>query len=83
MQQTFRIHTEFITLGQLLKATDTVGSGSEVKDFLDATAVRVNGNLDNRRGRKLRPGDQVQIGRTKTILIENVLENGEPGLPSP
>jgi len=55
------IHTEFITLGQLLKFADIVGSGSEAKFYLASHKSVVNGELDNRRGRKLRNGDNVEI----------------------
>ena len=55
------IHTEFITLGQLLKFADIVGSGSEAKFYLASHEIMVNGELDNRRGRKLRNGDNVEI----------------------
>lgn len=55
------IHTEFITLGQLLKFASVVDSGSEAKFYLASHEIKVNGELDNRRGRKLRSGDQVEI----------------------
>ena len=55
------IHTDFITLGQLLKFADIVGSGSEAKFYLANHKIVVNNELDNRRGRKLRNGDNVEI----------------------
>lgn len=55
------IKTEYITLGQLLKFLSIVGSGGEVKIFLAMNDVYVNGELDNRRGRKVYPGDIVKI----------------------
>ncbi len=56
------IESEFITLGQLLKLADVISSGGEVRPFLEATEVRVNGERDDRRGRKIRPGDVVVVG---------------------
>ena len=50
-----------IRLGQLLKLADLVESGAEVKDVLESGAVRVNGELEERRGRQLRRGDVVSI----------------------
>ena len=46
------IETEYITLGQLLKLTDCVSTGGQVKPFLQETAIRVNDQPENRRGRK-------------------------------
>lgn len=58
-ERTFTLSTEFITLGQLLKAVDAVSSGGEVKDLLATGKIRVNMEIDDRRGRKLYPGDIV------------------------
>lgn len=55
------IHTPYITLGQLLKLTDTVTSGGEAKTFLASARIAVNGKPENRRGRKLVPGDLVAV----------------------
>ncbi|GIV02773.1 MAG: hypothetical protein KatS3mg015_1603 [Fimbriimonadales bacterium] len=56
------IHTEFITLSQLLKWAGLVGTGAEAKSLIEAGAIRVNGEVERRRGRKLREGDTVQYG---------------------
>jgi ribosome-associated protein YbcJ (S4-like RNA binding protein) len=53
--------TGVITLGQLLKLAGIVDTGGEVKPFLASVAVRVNGEEEERRGRKLAPGDVVEI----------------------
>ena len=55
------IETEFITLGQLLKMTDTISSGGMAKWFLSEHEVFVNGEPEDRRGRKLRSNDTVSI----------------------
>jgi S4 domain protein YaaA len=55
------IQGEYMTLGQLLKAIDVVASGGEAKIFLQSYQVFVNGDQDNRRGRKLYPQDKVKI----------------------
>jgi ribosome-associated protein len=55
------ISTEYITLGQFLKLADCIGTGGEVKHFLQEKSVRVNGETENRRGRKLRVGDQIEV----------------------
>lgn len=52
---------DYITLGQLLKLVDEVSSGGEVKPYLSSNSPLVNGEPENRRGRKLRPGDVVVL----------------------
>jgi ribosome-associated protein len=51
-----------ITLGQALKASNLVGSGGEAKALVQAGEVRVNGEVETRRGRKLQEGDVVEVG---------------------
>ncbi len=51
-----------ITLGQALKAANVVGTGGEAKILIQAGEVRVNGEVETRRGRKLREGDVVEVG---------------------
>ena len=55
------ITTEFITLGQFLKLADIISQGGEAKAYLTTHEVKVNGESDNRRGRKLRNGDEVLL----------------------
>lgn len=56
------IRGQMIRLGQLLKLAGVIDSGSEVKVFLGAGAVLVNGDGETRRGRQLHAGDVVRIG---------------------
>lgn len=58
----FSLKDEYITLQQLLKATDILQSGGQVKAWLAENEVRVNGEPENRRGKKLRTGDVVEAG---------------------
>ena len=55
------INTEYITLGQFLKLTDIIQSGGEAKSFLAQNEVEIDGEIDNRRGRKLRGGEVIEI----------------------
>jgi len=64
------ISTEYITLGQILKLADVVGSGGEVKTFLQESKVTVNGEPENRRGRKLVPGDSVDVEGFGVIVVK-------------
>lgn len=64
------IQGEYMTLGQLLKAADVIASGGEAKIFLQSYQVLVNGEPDDRRGRKLFPHDKVEIeGFGKIYLV--------------
>ena len=63
------IYTEYITLGQLLKITDHISSGGEAKIFLSENYCIVNGEKDNRRGRKLYKGYHIII-KGKEYIIE-------------
>lgn len=51
------IKDEYIKLGQALKLAGLVGSGTEAKFLIQDGLVAVNGEIDERRGRKLYPGD--------------------------
>lgn len=55
------IHTPDIRLDQLLKLADLVGSGGEAKVLIQDGLVSVNGEQETRRGRKLVPGDRVEL----------------------
>ena len=58
---TFPIHTEYIYLLQFLKATGIAATGGEAKMLVDEGFIRVNGEDESRRRRKLRPGDRVNV----------------------
>ena len=58
----FGITTDFIKLDSFLKMVNIVGSGGEAKIIIADGLVQVNGTIENRRGRKLYPGDRVALG---------------------
>lgn len=55
------INTEYIKLDQFLKLAEIVNSGGEARFYIMENPILVNGESENRRGRKLRPGDIVKI----------------------
>ena len=57
-----QIEDESIKLGQFLKLANLVESGSEAKQVLAGGVVRVNGDIETRRGRQLERGDVVSLG---------------------
>ena len=56
MKKIIEITTEYITLGQMLKFAGIIRSGALAKEFLIANEVYVNGEKEDRRGRKLYKG---------------------------
>ncbi len=52
---------EYITLGQFLKFARIIDEGGMAKGYLASHKVLVNQETENRRGRKLRPGDVVVL----------------------
>lgn len=64
------VHLEdaFITLGQLLKSETIIPSGGLAKWYLSEHTVYLNGELENRRGKKLYPGDQLRLIEDELIL---------------
>ena len=68
MEHTVAITTPFIKLEALLKYAGLVGTGGESKIRISEGEVRVNGAICTQRGRKLRDGDRVTLGR-ETLLV--------------
>lgn len=60
-QKTVPITTEFIKLEAFLKLADLVPSGGMAKTLIQNGEVRVNGEVCTMRGKKLRPGDRVEL----------------------
>lgn len=56
-----RIRDEFIKLGQALKLAGVVEDGVEAKYVIQDGQVQVNGEVDERRGRKVYPGDTISF----------------------
>ncbi len=59
------IHTEYIKLDQFLKLAGVIKTGGEAKLFIVSNDVQVNGVSEDRRGRKLYPGDVVTVNGRK------------------
>lgn len=55
------IRTEFITLDAFLKWAGVADTGGHAKTLIASGQVTVNGDVEIRRGRKLRPGDHVAL----------------------
>ena len=60
---------EYIALGQLLQLAGVVDTGGEAKNLIGTLAVSVNGEPESRRGRKLRPGDVVEVPDAEPLRV--------------
>ena len=69
MEVKIRETDEFIKLGQLLKKAGLVGSGVEAKEVILDGEVKVNGETEERRGRKLYDGDVVSFDGEEIKVI--------------
>ena len=58
---TIKLREEFIKLGQALKAAGVVENGAESKEVIIEGLVKVNGEIDTRRGKKLYDGDVISF----------------------
>ena len=57
--QVIKLRDEYIKLGQALKAAGFVESGADAKDVIVQGMVKVNGEVEVQRGKKLYAGDEV------------------------
>lgn len=64
------IDSPYITLGQVLKEEGLIPTGGAAKCFLKETPVTVNGEDEDRRGKKLYPGDVVVIDADLELAIQ-------------
>jgi ribosome-associated protein len=66
--ETIKIKDEYIKLGQAMKLAGLAEEGSEAKQVIQSGEVEVNGQTENRRGRKLFEGD-VFTFQGKTVKV--------------
>jgi ribosome-associated protein len=76
-RSTFPIHTEHIDLLQFLKATGIAATGGEAKMLVDEGFIRVDGEEESRRRRKLRPGMSIDIALDPPEAWEIIVEPGD------
>jgi ribosome-associated protein len=65
----FKLTEEYITLQNLLKTENLVSSGGEAKFVIVDGLVLVNGEVETRRGKKLRKGDCVRYNEDEITVI--------------
>ena len=67
--ETIKLRAEYIKLGRALKAAGLAESGVDAKHAVEEGLVKVNGQTEYQRGKKLRDGDVVEFNG-ETIRIE-------------
>ena len=67
-EQKVAITTEFIKLDALLKFAGVAETGGEAKEAVQAGDVKVNGEVCTMRGKKLRPGDIVELSSVRLVV---------------
>lgn len=65
----FELRGEFIALGSLIKAMGLTDSGGSAKGLIAEGNVRVNGDVETRRRRKVRAGDRVNLTDTEVHIL--------------
>lgn len=63
-----KLNSDYIKLDQFLKMANIISTGGEAKHFLEENIVLVNGVEEHRRGKKLYPGDVVNVDGRKLIV---------------
>ncbi len=60
-----KIRTEFIKLDQLMKFSGLCDTGGFAKELIQQGQVKVNGEVCTMRGKKIRPGDVIEVDRMR------------------
>ena len=68
--ESIKIKDEFIKLGPLLKLAGFCGSGVDAKFVIQDGLVKVNGEVETQRGKKLHDGDIVEF-ENKQVKVVN------------
>ena len=69
MKKEIKITSEYIKLDQFIKFVGIVSNGGEAKYLIADGAVEVNGEIELRRGRKLRINDVVKYKNNEFVII--------------
>ena len=59
-----------MNLDQFLKWSGVTPTGGQAKLLIQAGEVRVNGEVESRRGRGLKPGDRVEVAGQTLVVPE-------------
>lgn len=68
--QEIKLREDYIKLGQALKAAGLVDSGSDAKSEILDSKVKVNGQVETQRGKKLHEGDIVEYDGQQIKIVK-------------
>ena len=74
MKKKIRIKDEFIKLGQALKLSGEADTGVDAKYIIEEGKVKVNGEVETRRGRKLYNGDVFSVNDSEVTVVSASVE---------
>jgi ribosome-associated protein len=69
MARDVEIRGDTIRLGQVLKLAGIAASGGEARALVEEGHVAVNGEVERRRGRQLRAGDEVAVEAERLRIV--------------
>jgi ribosome-associated protein len=67
--QEIKIDTEFIKLDQLLKLIDIASTGGHAKYLIQEGFIKINGEVEYQRGKKIKPGDIIEAEGIKIKVL--------------
>lgn len=70
IEQEIKIKTEYIKLDQFLKYAGVAETGGHSKEIVAEGVVSVNGQICLQRGKKLRPGDVVELDDYRLTVVQ-------------
>ena len=73
MKKVINIKDEFIKLGQALKLAGEADTGVDAKYLIEDGMIKVNGEVETRRGRKLYNGDVIFVNNTEITVVSKAL----------
>ena len=69
IRETIEISTEFFKLDSFLKFAGMLETGGHAKEVVQAGLVSVNGEVCTMRGKKIRPGDIVEVENYRLEVV--------------
>lgn len=69
MYKEIEIKTEYIKLDQFIKYLGLVQTGGESKMLIQEGLVKVNGEIEYKRGKKIKKGDKIEIGDIDSFIV--------------
>lgn len=80
MKEFFYLTSDYITLGQFLKEISEISSGGMAKHYLQENVILIDGEPDNRRGRKIYPDMTVEVPQRGLFFMKQSSETADDEL---